>query len=414
MKFKGKGRFVCIIGMLIAGYSGSALAAETLTDSFKNGKTNGEVKIWYQTNDSEAGRDIFDAENSCFDAGVRLAYVTDSYKGLRAGVDFYAVDDLGASENWADRSMLGVDQSETEAWLGEAYISYEISKTTGKFGRQNISSPLLNSDGWAIFPNNFEAFTLTTKDVPDTTLTGGYVWEERWLQSQELDDFYNGVFMLGAVNQSLPNTILTAYLYYVNDDVTDYINESPAWDTTAVYFESMTKLSPFDLGLQYIRLDTDKKGFDATDAGAAKIGVTISDIKVSVAYSYVSDGTLLAAKISDHRIKTPIYTYTIAGDGDIAGRPDTQSVKVSLEINPFDKLNITANYAYYDMDDSKYYADISDNGCSQTELICKYSGFQNITLWGAVWYSDHEGIGAYNGPDKDPLTTFRFWTSYRF
>jgi hypothetical protein len=414
MKFKGKSRFVCITAMLVAFFSDSAFAAETLTDSIKNGKTDGEVKIWYQTNDSEANKNIFESENSWFDAGLSLAYVTNAYKGFKAGVNFYAVDDLGAYENWADRSMMGVDHSDTEAWLGEAYISYDIWKTMAKFGRQNISSPLLNSDKWAIFPNNFEAFTIKNNDLPSTTLVGGYVWEERWLQSQDFEDFYEGVFMLGAVNQSFSNTTLTAYLYFVNDDVTNYITESPAWDTTAAYFESMIKLSPFDLGLQYIRMDPDRKGSDETDAAAAMISAKIADVKVSVAYSYVSDGTLLAAKISDHRMKTSIYTATIAGDGDIAGRPDTESIKVSVEISPIDKLNLIATYAYYDMDDSKYYADISDDGCSQTELVCKYTGIENVTLWGAVWYSDHEGIGAYNGLNNAPLTTFRFWTSYKF
>ena len=169
-----------------------------------------------------------------------------------------------------------------------------------------------------------------------------------------------------------------------------------------------------NLGAQYIRIDPDESGAHETDAIAAMIATKLGMFDVSAAYSYVGDGARPVAKLSDHRIKTPIYTKTIAGDGDIAGRPDTESFRVSAGVNPIDKLSLTAAYAYYSMDDSKYYTDICDGDCSQAEFMCKYTGVKDITLWAALWYSDHEGIGVYNGLNNDELITFRCWARFMF
>lgn len=393
--------------------TGISFAADTITDAVKNGKISGEAKVWYQTNDDDTHKSIFDSENSKFDAGLKLSYITDAYQGFKAGVSFYVVDDLGAYENWANSSMLKVDHSDTAAWLGEAYISYEAYNTCAKAGRQNIKSPLVNSDGWAIFPNNFEAALIKNSDLPNTTLIGGYVWEERWLQStdQKFNDFHDGVIMLGAINQSISNTEFAAWFYRADDD--DMSTESND-ETISTYLEAKTKVDTCSLGAQFIRIDPDESGSDPTNAIAAKIAAKIGIFDMSAAYSYVTDGSRLAAKISDHSIKTPLYTKTIAGDADIAGRPDTESIRVSAAVDPIEKLKLIAAYAYYSMDDTRDFGVICDGDCTQAEFVCKYTGLKNVSLWSALWYSDHEGIGVYNGLNDDDLITFRFWASYKF
>ena len=94
MELSRKFKFISIIASLIMAVAGYAVAAETFHDSLINGKISGEGKIWYQTNDSDANDHIFASENSWMDAGLRLSYQTDSYKGFTAKVSFFAVDDL--------------------------------------------------------------------------------------------------------------------------------------------------------------------------------------------------------------------------------------------------------------------------------------------------------------------------------
>ena len=414
MTFWTKNKFIGILAAAIIAAANSAIAADTITDAFKNGKFNGEAKIWYQTNDYDADTDIFDAENSWFDAGLRFSYATDTYKGFGLGATFYGIDDLGAYESVADRSMLNVDPSETGAWLGEAYGTYTIGNTSAKAGRQNILSPLVNSDDWAIFPNNFEAVLIKNSDIPDTTVIGGYVWKERWLQSvdQKFDDFHNDVLMIGAINKSIPDSELIAYFYEADDDDISTVESDD--NTIAAYVEAKTKFAMLNLGAQFIRIDPDSKGSDPTNAVGAKINTKLWVIDLTGAYVHVGDGARLAAKLSDHRIKTPLYTATIAGDGDIAGRPDSNSYKLSASVTPLEQLTLTTAYGYYSMDRTKYFADIVDGDCSQAEFECKYAGFKNLTLWWALWYSDHEGIGAYNGINNEDMITFRCWASFMF
>lgn len=406
-------RIVIFTLTIITSLVGSTFAAETIEKALKNGKVGGEAKIWYQTNDNDADKHIFDSENSWFDAGLRLGYNTDTYKGFGIGLNFYAVDDLAANENWANRSMMGVPHDETWAWLGEAYLTYKIADTSARIGRQNIKSPLVNSDTWPVFPNNFEAALIKNRDLPDTTLTLGYVGDERWRGSERFDTspgYGDDVAMLGAVNKTIPNTTLTAYVY-----------DADLYDTVAAYVEAKTKLCMFTLGAQYILIAPDDNPYEEnTHAIAAKAGTKLGIADISLSYSYVTDGALPAAKLSDNRTKTPLYTKTISGDGDIACRPDTESVMLSVSVKPIDDLKMTARYAYYSFDDADKYIwrprdqHVSDGDATAAEFVCKYTGIKNVTLWAALWYSNHEGCGAFNGQGDEDLITFRCWARYMF
>ncbi|SPD74508.1 exported hypothetical protein [uncultured Desulfobacterium sp.] len=413
-EFWRKNKFIGIIMAVTLSVTGNAFAADTITDTFKNGNFNGEAKIWYQSDDNDANKHIFDTENSWFDAGLRFSYSTDTYKGLSVGATFYAVDDLGAYENFANRSMLNVEHSDTGAWLGEAYLNYTVANTSAKAGRQNILSPLVNSDDWPIFPNNFEAFLIKNSDIPDTTLIGGYVWKERWMKSddQEFNDFHNDVLMVGVINKSISNSELSGYFYEADDD-DKTIKESDD-NTIAAYVEAKTKFKMLNLGAQCMRIDPDSNGDKPTDAVGVKVNTKLWLLDMTASFVHVTDGARLAAKLSDNSIKTPLYTYTIGADGDVAGRPDSNSYKFSVTVSPIDQLSLTTAYAYYSMDDTKYYADIVDGDCSEADFEIKYTGIKNTTIWAALWYADHEGIGVYNGVNNEDMITFRCWASYMF
>lgn len=255
---------------------------------------------------------------------------------------------------------------------------------------------------------------IKNSDIPDTTLIGGYVWKERWMKSvdQEFNDFHNDVLMIGAINKSIPDSELTAYFYEADDD--DITTAESDDNTLAAYVEAKTKFAMLNLAVQFMRIDPDSNGDEPTDAVGAKINAKLWVIDLTGAYVHVSDGARLAAKLSDHRIKTPLYTATIGGDGDIAGRPDSNSYKLSASITPLDQLTLTTAYAYYSMDSAKNYADTVDGDCSEADFECKYTGIKSITMWAALWYSDHEGIGVYNGLTNEDMITFRCWASFMF
>ena len=437
MSFSKKFLFIVLASFFLSIFCNSVLAEKTLSEAITNGKVSGEVKIWYQTYDNshpviyDGGvkaidnnkRHLFEKENAIFDAGVRLGYLTDTFYGFGAGVTFYAADDLGAYDNFANGSMNRWDNGvpehhQTQTWLGEVYLTYKISHTMAKFGRQNIKSPLINSDGWALFPNNFEAYLIESSEIPDTTIRCGYIKKERWLKSEDFDDISdNGIIMLGLINQSIPNTVLSAYCYSVDqeDDVTDTAdNWKEANDSRWYYFEAKTKLAVLGFAAQYLYIDPSTHNTDETNAFGFKISSDFGMVNLSAAFCSVDPSDINATKISDHQIKTPLYTATITGDGDIAGAVDTDSFKLSVGFKPIDSLKLIANYGYYDHGRDAPRT-LADEVSRSAELVAKYTGIEKVTLFAGYFHTDHNGQGVYRGSRlHEGLDTLRFWAKYAF
>jgi|GEM_PF-1168363 len=441
MSFSKKFLFIILASFFLSIFCNSVFAEKTLSEAITNGKVSGEAKIWYQTNDYQRRdsatnvkngtpqgnkRHLFEKENSIFDAGIRLGYITDTFYGFGAGVTFYAVDDLGAYDNFANNSMHRFDNKgagpinhhDTSTWLGEAYLTYKISHTMAKAGRQNIKSPLINSDGWALFPNNFEAYLIESSEIPDTTIRVGYIKEERWLKSEDFDDISdNGIIMLGLINKSIPNTVLSAYYYSVDqeDDVTDTAdNWKNANDSRWYYFEAKTKIAAFGLAGQYLYIDSSTHDTDETNAFGFKLSSDFGMVDLSAAFCSVDSSDINATKISDHQIKTPLYTATITGDGDIAGAVDTDSCKFSVGLKPIDYLKLTVSYGYYDHGrDAPGF--LEDEVSRSAEFVAKYTGIEKVTLLAGYFHTNHNKQGVYKGfREHEGLDTIRFWAKYAF
>lgn len=395
--------FIAAIGFLTT--ASLNIYGEEPQGSVKSGKVNGELKIWYQTNDNDAGDHSFlDKENSIFDAGLNLGYTTVDFNGFNAGINFYAINDLGAYDNIANSSIHGVNHSETTSWLGEAFIAYNKENTTVKIGRQNIKSPLINSDGWAVFPNSFEAVYIQNKDISNTSIVASYVTRERTLKSHTFEDFVSdGAFMLGAENKSINNVALSGYYYFIKG----------ASDINSIYLQAVTKVNRISLSTQYMFFDSDAANSNSTNAFGVLVSSKIGKFNLSGAVSTVDKGTLNAAKFSDNGIKTPLYTASICADGDIASATDTDAFKISAGFSPLEKLSITGTFGYYDHGSQSSAS--PNNESTAKELVVKYTGFKNMTIFAAYINSDHNGVGAWKGCTcTDALNSLRIWVSYKF
>ena len=103
----------------------------------------------------------------------------------------------------------------------------------------------------------------------------------------------------------------------------------------------------------------------------------------------------------------------MCADGDIAGATDTDSLKLTAGFSPLDKLSITGVYGYYDHGGSSSAS--PNNESTSKEIIVKYTGFKNSTIFAAYVNSDHNGTGAWKGCTAgDALNSFRIWISYKF
>lgn len=382
-------------------------AADTISDAIRGGTVSGETKIWYQTNDNDANdKEIFHKENSLFDAGIRLGYITDQYAGFGIGLNFYAVDDLWAHNDFANGSIQGMNQGEDFSWLGEAYLTFNIGNNLLKIGRQNLKTPLVNSDEWALFPNNFMAYLFQNSDLPDTVVSLLYVTEERTRTMETFEDVAeDGVLMVGVKNESIPHTGLSGFYYRVDDDMADI---------DAVYLEIETQISIIGLSGQYILIspDTEIMNVEDTNAYGLKITGDLGVVNLSFAVTSVDDGTLNAVKMSDNGTKTPLYTATVSGDGDIAGATDTDGYKFTIGYGPTESFNLSAAYGYYDHGVNSSVA--ADDESTSIELVAMYEATEKVALYGAYLNTDHV-TGAFQGADKgDNLNSIRVWARYQF
>jgi len=185
-----------LAAMVVAGLASSSFAADTLADSFKNGKVSGELKAWYfdqsadgQDNLTGSGSNINSATRAghrnnanIFTTAAVLGYVTDSFYGFNIGLTFQGAANPGTVEQYkagtsqySAASVFKNDENAGGGVLSEAYLAYTLGKTTAKVGRQFMSTPLVNGSGSRIFTESFEGALLVNTDLPQTTLIAAYV-----------------------------------------------------------------------------------------------------------------------------------------------------------------------------------------------------------------------------------------------
>ncbi len=244
---------------------------------------------------------------------------------------------------------------------------------------------------------------LENKDIKDTIIIAGYVTDERRLKNERFEEIAeDGIVMAGAVTKAIPNTKLSAYYYYVDD----HHNKEGA------YLDASTKIFMFNLAAQYVIINTDESGADETQAFGGKISADMGLFELTAAACTTDSGTERIDKFSDNGIKTPLYTATLSGDGDIAGATDTDAFKGVIAVNPLKGLKVIASYAHYHHG-SKTTA-IPHKNSESLELMTKYSVNNNLTLFGALINSDHYNGAWANAAPHENLNTVRIWAKYVF
>lgn len=133
----------------------------------------GYLKAMYVADDKKGGR----PDQHTFGVGGKIGGATPALQGFRLQGAWYVASDLGLRSDdprRTDAYMFDVDKT-PYSLLGEAQLVYQAGSTLLTLGRQEIHSPLINSYDYRIIPNLFEAYTLATRILPETTLSLAYV-----------------------------------------------------------------------------------------------------------------------------------------------------------------------------------------------------------------------------------------------
>lgn len=150
-----------------------AHAGESFISALEESKLLGFAKAMYVGDDKKGGR--FNQSTPGF--GGKLGGETGEYLGFKLKGAWYATTDLGLRQEdprKTDAYMFDLDKK-PYSLLGEMQLSAKLGKTALLIGRQEFFSPIINTYDYRIIPNLFDAYTLTNRNIPETTVTLAYV-----------------------------------------------------------------------------------------------------------------------------------------------------------------------------------------------------------------------------------------------
>ena len=304
----------------------AALLIGSSAFAIDNVKVSGDAKLYYATDDAKtdgiaaagtASDSLFNAGSSAGQAALGLGITADLTKNVSAGVHTTILTTLGLQGQLVNNVWEGTNGT-TDSWIvDEAWIAGTVGNTTGKIGRMELDTPLVFSEKWSIVANTFEAAVVINKDVPDTTLVGAYVGGsnsatgltgvgnatpgvgytnriQTIASESTFNQFYNGAFAIGAINNSFKPLTVQAW-YYDAPQYVDAIWLQADLDTADLGVKGLT------VGAQYTKINYNQSD-DLTaaistvtqdsdnDAYAFKVGYAMEDLfTASIAYSATGD-----------------------------------------------------------------------------------------------------------------------------
>lgn len=361
-----------LAAVLVAGFTSSVFAADTLADAFKNGQVKGELRAWYFDKNQETlstttwtvSKDTA-RTGDIFNTVAILNYVTDTFYGFNLGATFQAsaapfVDAEGktayADDMWGSGSV-----------LSEAYLGYSIGKTDAKIGRQYISTPVVNGSGSRIVKESFEGATIVNTDIPATTIMTGFIdkfqgrtssgmgqtagdaptFEKRAIflgVSASTTYLFDDAYTVAVINKSIPNLILTGQYAWAGDVKVTNTKDVNMYYTEANY---VLPMNGFKLGfdLNYRGSNTDLISGSGANAISFDGTQTAGRISISELAGFGLAFTAATTSKDDAVISgigngTSSYTATLVKASSPSLRANTDSYRVDLTYD-FSKLGIT-------------------------------------------------------------------------
>ena len=375
--------------------STSAFGADTLAQAFEEGKFSGELKSQYFQKESNTNQTV-----SIWTNGGNLSYETASFNGLKGGLTFQFAS-VGAEDLDENPTAYDADQNLGGAVMSEAYLAYTRGNTTGKFGRQYISTPLIKGSDSRIIKESFEAYTVTNSDLPDTKIMAGLVTKFQGRTdgnegAPEFDKLGDGVYTVYVTNNSIENLSLAAQ--YVR--ATKFTSDNK--DITLYYLNGSYDFGMFKLGAQYYGSDDDNTAdtdyyLSNRDGSlyALNASTNIGDLSLGASYSKVSkNGGVSAYKLGNGADYIYTWTWMYGGVYDA----DTTAYSINGSYKFTDKLS--ANFIHANWESA------NTGNSKETDIIVDYKFTKALSA--RLLYADlndNADFGKYKS---------RLYVSYKF
>lgn len=381
----------------------------TIREAFTEGMVYGRLRAnffeWDWKHETASNKD-----NKANGIGGSLVYKTAPLKGFSGTVglytsqnaDFWRDDkaDVGSTKAGKDtfsrnniKNGGGYDGHYGLTVLGQAYLQYDISKTSIIGGRQIFETVFTKSNDTKMIPNTFDGFTVASKDISDTSIQAAYFTAQKLRDHETAHDVIafnswnenddsainkslttalvgtdNELIILEANNQSLKNLKLKAAYALVPDVLSNLVLEGhykiPVgndWSITpgVRYMQQMDELGATGV-------DVANRGIN----GISTVGYTNPDSLDGALWCAridVKNGPLLArlgwSKVDDEAdivapwrgFPTGGYTRAMA-QYNWDANTETTMLQVDYDFgkaNMVEDFIVSARYAMQDFDDTK-------------------------------------------------------------
>jgi len=379
-----------LMATLALGYT-NAFSAQSLASAFEEGKVSGEIKSQYFQ------KEVSNEKVSIWTNGGNLSYVTGDYYGFKSGVTLQA-STVTASDLDNAPTAYNKDQNVSGAVLSQAYLQYSISNTTGKIGRQYISTPLVEGSGSRIFKESFEGLVISNTDISNTTIVAAYVDKEQYrtniasggTEVKEVSDFeqiQDGAYTVYVNNKSIEDLTVDAQYALINSDT------NTADDTKAFYAAGSYNLSPFTIETQTYQTDNG----NAVNSKGSAYGVNLlgnfDKLSLGVAYSIVDKDANIINGIGNGADYLYTGTWIYGGIYDA----DTNAYKLSAGYKITTDLSFDLNYGAWKTG--------TNPTASETDFITTYTFNEN--------FSTKFVLATYDNLADESYRT-RLYASYKF
>ncbi len=409
---------LCLSSILVATLGVNAFSADSLSSALKNGKFNGEFKTVAYDVDKTTSKE------SIVSLGVMLNYVTAPFYGVSLGMRVQASSSPWA--NTAEKAFYKPDLYGPGAVLEEAYLKYQVSKTTLKVGRQFIKTPLLAGNGSRIVHESFQGFTANIKDVSKTRIFVGYV--NRYLTRTDflegnaktrIGNFDKNVFMYGVKykykmgdglwtvllqNQSVEGLKLTGQYLLLKNATTK--TGVAMGDISVALAQAEYKLPlkgfPLLLGVQYGTSNVDKDNSRSGDLLGFKVATKYKGLMASLGYVMDSNdkGMVSGVGISSN------WAYA----GDIIGlesySKDTDALTLNLKYKFAKNIMVLGRYTNYITGSTSPLN--GGNNLNAYDFIARHAFMGNLKGLSLKFHYENVDF------DTNPVTNYRLYVDYKF
>ena len=379
----------------------------------------GSAVAYTQTTDASGSSSLFDKASTYGAVGVQLSAVNkDVFAGIGAGVEVSAIQSNERTAQTGGFYGTGGSAGETSGGLTQAYLTYGISNTSLKVGRQLLPkglSPFAFSEGWQVFKNSFDAALVVNSDIPDTTLVyafvqranrsvGGYADRYAFTDIAAFAgaDAVDDVHMIAAQNKSIGNLTVTGNYYFAG-------NMKVLGDTTVLWGDAKYNAGSFNLALQGGQVSPDNA--DDTSAFGAKIGGKFGMFTAMAAYTSVDEDGAVPIFNLGTGVKSPLYTQMVLNNvGNYHAAPGSDFLKIGGTVKA---LGGTVK-AFYGAGTND--ADATKGDYTEFDLMYVTKLTKNLKVFGAYVYTDDDQYSEATATGGRPSANnfVRFWARYSF